>query len=311
MIKDFLQDQAALHALGLLEAEEARAFEQAMAGDLELKRLVDDHRETMADLTRALPVETPSAELKSKVMQATTGKPKAVGGAGKPMRESKGGGAWIGAMGWGLAAAFAVTSAWLWNQAETLEAQRRGIAMAEADARAAAMASSARLATMQKVFEAGRALAVERATSAEGKLNEMRVELSETVGKLATVEQQVESLQKKDALAQMQIATLASTVKEYQQGVAVVVWDSERHQGILELEKMPPLATDKDYQLWVVDPKQKNPVDAGIVTVNADGFAKVDFKPLSDVSEAAKFAVSVERKGGVPVAEGPIVFVGP
>jgi len=46
--------------------------------------------------------------------------------------------------------------------------------------------------------------------------------------------------------AKMQIAMLQSTVKKYQQGVAVVVWNSETQEGILKLEKMPPVATDKD-----------------------------------------------------------------
>ena len=93
--------------------------------------------------------------------------------------------------------------------------------------------------------------------------------------------------------------------------MAVVVWDSETHQGVLKLEKMPPVEAGKDYQLWVVDPKNPVPVDAGIVRVDSKGFAKVDFKPLNDVSEAAKFALSVEKEGGVPKGEGPIVLIGP
>jgi anti-sigma-K factor RskA len=67
----------------------------------------------------------------------------------------------------------------------------------------------------------------------------------------------------------------------------------------------------KDYQLWVVDPKQPVPVDAGIVRVDSAGFAKVDFKPVTDVTDASKFALSVEKEGGVPKGEGPIVLIGP
>ena len=44
--------------------------------------------------------------------------------------------------------------------------------------------------------------------------------------------------------------------------------------------------------------------------MDSRGFAKIDFKPVDEVSEASKFALSVERKGGVPKGEGPIVFIG-
>jgi anti-sigma-K factor RskA len=128
---------------------------------------------------------------------------------------------------------------------------------------------------------------------------------------IAALNGEIESLQKRDALAQMRIATLQTTVEGYKQGVAVVVWDSEKHQGVLKLEKMPPVQVGKDYQLWVVDPKQPVPVDAGIVRVDSTGFAKVDFKPVTDVTDASKFALSVEKEGGVPKGEGPIVLIGP
>jgi anti-sigma-K factor RskA len=53
------------------------------------------------------------------------------------------------------------------------------------------------------------------------------------------------------------------------------------------------------------------PVDAGIVRVDSTGFAKVDFKPVTEVTDASKFALSVEKEGGVPKGEGPIVLIGP
>jgi len=52
-------------------------------------------------------------------------------------------------------------------------------------------------------------------------------------------------------------------------------------------------------------------VSAGVVEVNAKGVAKIAFKPVDAVGETVKFALSVEKKGGVPKAEGPIVLVGP
>jgi anti-sigma-K factor RskA len=125
------------------------------------------------------------------------------------------------------------------------------------------------------------------------------------------LKEELTRLSRANNTAQLQIASLKSTVAEYQQGVAVVVWNSEKQEGVLRLEKMPPVATGKDYQLWVVDPKHKTPVNAGIVRVDETGFAKVDFKPTLNIDEAKNFAISVEAEGGVPENKGPIVLLSP
>ena len=110
-------------------------------------------------------------------------------------------------------------------------------------------------------------------------------------------------------VAKMEIDSLQSTLEEYRQGFAMVVWDPQTQQGVIKMEEMPVLAAEKDYQLWIVDPSYKNPVDGGIVRVDGQGFARVEFKAKDAVKKAEKFAISVERKGGVPVAEGPIVLL--
>jgi anti-sigma-K factor RskA len=107
----------------------------------------------------------------------------------------------------------------------------------------------------------------------------------------------------------MQIATLQATIDDYKQGVAVVVWNAEKQQGILKLEKMPVIPANKDFQLWVLDPAQKSPVSSGTVRVDDKGFAKVEFKPTIGITQADKFAISVEKKGGVAAPEGPIVLL--
>ena len=42
MIDETLQDQAALHALGMLQGEEAATFKTALAGNAELQTMVDE-----------------------------------------------------------------------------------------------------------------------------------------------------------------------------------------------------------------------------------------------------------------------------
>ena len=112
-------------------------------------------------------------------------------------------------------------------------------------------------------------------------------------------------------LANFKITTLASMLNNSPQALAVAVWDPARQEGILQVEKLPALATDKDYQLWVVDPQYPSPVDGGVFTVDArTGAARIRFKSKQPVKTIDAFAVTLERKGGVPKAEGPFVLLG-
>jgi anti-sigma-K factor RskA len=295
---DFLQDQAALYALGVLDPEEARALEQHMASDPALATLVRELQDTLAETTRALPGEAPPAEVRSRVLDQIRERKGLSKAKANPMRAT-GTSLW-GRLGWGLAAAFAVSAAWLFTERTRLEDSLEVIAANEAAAReqtAIAQADAQHLQGEAQRFQ----------TDAQ----RLQANLTTTETRLTQLSAELQTLQQRNALAQMQIATLQSTVDEYKQGVAVVVWDSEKHQGILKLDKMPPVAPDKDYQLWVVDPAKPKPINAGVIKMDANGFARIDFKPVVDVTEAAKFAVSVERKGGVPENEGPIVFIGP
>jgi anti-sigma-K factor RskA len=91
---------------------------------------------------------------------------------------------------------------------------------------------------------------------------------------------------------------------------AVVVWDEKKQRGVLKVTELPRNATDRDYQLWLVDPRYKNPVDGGVFHVSNDSALRVPFQPTTPVRNAKGFAISIERKGGVPKAEGPIVLLG-
>lgn len=286
---DFLQDQAALYALSVLDPEEARALEQHMASDPALATLVRELQDTVAETTRALPPEAPPSELRARVLdriRQRRGLPTATAAHASSPR------GW-GRLGWGLAAALAVSAAWLFTERSRLEESLQVFAANEATAREQST------------------LAQAKAQHWQSETQRLQATLTTTETRLSQLSTELQTLQQRNAMAQMQIATLQSTVDEFKQGVAVVVWDSEKHQGILKLDKMPPIAPDKDYQLWVVDPTKPKSVDAGVIKIDANGFARIDFKPVVDVTEAAKFAVSVESKGGVPENQGPIVLIGP
>ncbi len=91
---------------------------------------------------------------------------------------------------------------------------------------------------------------------------------------------------------------------------ATVAWEPDKQTGVIRIVGMPAAGSGKDYQLWAVDENYKNPVSAGIVRVDPSGVAQVRFKPDAPTKRVKAFALTLEREGGVPKAEGPILLVG-
>jgi len=91
--------------------------------------------------------------------------------------------------------------------------------------------------------------------------------------------------------------------------LAVAVWDPTRQEGELFAVNLPPPVPDKDYQLWIMDPRYPALVGAGVLAVGTTvGAVRIPFRPDRPVATAARFSVSLERKGGVPRAEGPMIL---
>lgn len=109
------------------------------------------------------------------------------------------------------------------------------------------------------------------------------------------------ALQKSNQLADMRIAMLNSLLADSPKAVAVSLWDETKQEGVFVVQNLKPLPADKDYQLWVIDPQYKTPVDAGVFQVDKHGNVRLDFKTKSEIGVAEKFAVTMEAKGGVAV----------
>ena len=117
-------------------------------------------------------------------------------------------------------------------------------------------------------------------------------------------------LEGRDILSRVQIALLGSKLENAPNANAVVVWDEKKQRGVLKITQLPRNADDHDYQLWLVDPRYKDPVDGGVFHMANDGSLSLRFHPNAPVRGAQAFVISLERKGGVTKAEGPIVLVG-
>jgi anti-sigma-K factor RskA len=110
-----------------------------------------------------------------------------------------------------------------------------------------------------------------------------------------------ERLKHETDLARLQIATLTSLVQN-SPAVASAVYDPDHAQGVIAFDKLPAISDDQRYELWVVTDK---PVSAGVISTRVDGTARVPFKPLGNVSQVTKFAVSREKNDGLKAHDKP------
>lgn len=114
----------------------------------------------------------------------------------------------------------------------------------------------------------------------------------------------------KDPLAASTMVALASKDPAPAEAKASVVWESASQSGVIKVSNLPAAGTGKDYQLWIVDADHPDPLSAGILRVDAKGVAQVRFKAGAPARSVKAFAVSIEREGGVPKKEGPIILIG-
>jgi anti-sigma-K factor RskA len=126
-------------------------------------------------------------------------------------------------------------------------------------------------------------------------LNQLAQSLSAATNNL---QQAVLALQETNRLANLRIAMLNSLEADAPKAIAVSLWDNEKQDGVLVVQNLKALAADRDYELWVMDENQ-NPVAAGVFHLDADGTARLDFKPSRSIKTAGKFCVTEEVKGGV------------
>ncbi|MSU65242.1 MAG: anti-sigma factor [Opitutus sp.] len=278
MIDELREEIASLYALDLLDGTERTQFESAMTADAALQTLVRDFRNAAAALAFAAPATPPPAELKERVLSsieehAESG-PAAPGHVVRPPPS-----VFRTFLPWFAAAGFAVGAGWL---ATLYSLSRTELSLAR---------------TQENLVS----LALKSAA------NQLEAERILTGRQVAELNQQ---LMAQGDLAHFKITTLASLLNNSPQALAVAIWDPAKQEGVLQVEKLPALAANQDYQIWVVDPQYPIPVDGGVFSVNPAGGARVAFKSKQPVNVINAFAVTLERKGGVPKAEGPFVLLG-
>jgi len=126
----------------------------------------------------------------------------------------------------------------------------------------------------------------------------------------ARLERQLADIRGVDQLMQTTFFTLAPSAPAPADAKATVAWQAGPQSGVIRISNLPAPQPGKDYQLWAVDAEHKDPISAGIIRVDKNGVAQVRFKPVEKANHVKAFAISLEREGGVPKKEGPILFVG-
>jgi anti-sigma-K factor RskA len=275
MIDEHNEELASLYVFGLLEGAELDNFDLKLANDPALTRLVRELRESSCQLAFTAPDAAPSAELRARLLdRLDTAAAWRAQSSVIPFRPP----VWLP---WAAAACLAVTCAWLSQlylgsryEADTLRDEQ---AVADFQLRSA-----------RNQVEAERLIASHQ--------------LSSLTEQLAALDRQLKA---EGDLAKFKIATLASLAGNTPQALAVAVWSPAQQEGILTVDKLPAAASDQDYELWVIDPQKPRPVSGGVFTIGSDGVTRVQFRTEEPVAAIAKFAVSLEKKGGAAPHGGP------
>lgn len=265
-------ETAAGHALDLLEGAEKEAFDARLAADPELRALAADLRDSALALSLAVPQVEPPAGLRAAILAA----------ADRPEPDESGrvvAFPLARLLPWAAAACLALSTGWFALRSTSLDAANR-------------------------TLDAQRELAETAYRMAQSQLAERSLLAEQMIADLG------QRLQRADDLGRLRVMSLASLQQERADSRAVAVWDQDRQAGLLTVEKLPAVAEDKDYQIWVIDPQYPIPVDGGVFKPDADGRATLTFKGDKPIAAATAFAISLERKGGVPKAEGPLVLLG-
>lgn len=268
------EELASLYVLGALEGDELAAFERELAAHPELAALVTDLEKASTILATSVPQHQAPEVVRRSVLQKIRSQiPPA-----KPARRTAFSFGWVP---WAIAAGLAVCSALLWNERSRLTAAVAGVERENE--------------TLQ-----GRI----------ANLDAERVRLESLMSALEkqreNLQVRVASLEERDPLRDIQPVTLAAQPGAPSAAEVMALWDPYRRAGALHA-KLPKPAPDKDYQLWIITPESKQPVDAGVIPAFSDCLT---FTAAQPVNQVAALAISIEPKGGSATPRGPVIYLG-
>ncbi len=226
MTPELREEQAALYALGALDAAEIADLERAIKADASLARLVEEFRDAAGLLAQDVPPVAPPARLRAAVMDAIRSE--------KPVTEAAESRAnALGWIPWAIAAALALACVQFFSERTRLT---------------------------ERLTQAGLDYAelLQRTELLQAQLRSLETEREELKTRVA-------SLEGADPLAGVRAVRLAAQPGIAADSEVIALWDPRRQSGTLDLSKLPKAGADQDYQLWIVTPEADQPLDAGVV----------------------------------------------
>jgi hypothetical protein len=135
---------------------------------------------------------------------------------------------------------------------------------------------------------------------------------SQQVAEVPSVQEQRQQLAAKPSVVRRNWTATSEPAAQGAKGD--VVWDPETQQGYVRFSGLAVNDPRKQqYQLWIFDAARgdKYPVDGGVfdIPANAQGEVIVPIQARLPVRDAAMFAVTLERAGGVVVSEREHIVV--
>lgn len=135
---------------------------------------------------------------------------------------------------------------------------------------------------------------------------------SQRVAEVPSIQEQREQLAAKPTVVRRNWTATGEPAAKGAKGD--VVWDPETQQGYVRFSGLAVNDPRKQqYQLWIFDAARgdKYPVDGGVFDIppNAQGEVVVPIQARLPVRDAAMFAVTLERAGGVVVSEREHIVV--
>jgi len=113
-------------------------------------------------------------------------------------------------------------------------------------------------------------------------------------------------------LSELKFFVLSAPVGTSSQAAGLAVWDAAKQEGRLIVTGMPPLATDRSFQLWMASPGRPSPQSTAVFTAPpAARGAPVAFHPVSAIEEPTALTVTVEPRDGSSQPEGTAVLQWP
>lgn len=112
------------------------------------------------------------------------------------------------------------------------------------------------------------------------------------------------------ALASRDTRTIALTGQQVSPSASAKVFlEPQQRRAVVFFYNLPPNATDKSYQLWILRADQPKPQSAGVFDVTPSGGASISIENFPLATEIKGLAVTLEPKGGVAQPTNTNFFV--